>query len=207
MPTYVPKEYWLNRGKVYRKQYIHNKQMKLQEKMLIDYLKTLSAFHTVLEVGCGFGRITKLVLENFPHVTEYLAIDLSPDQVEAAKQYVGGVHADLKFMVLEIQSLDIGKYDLILCCEVLMHILPEEIESNITSLIGLAAKHLVNVDWYEDPVPKQPDGTWNFVHQYQLLYQKNPSIRHVKRIPIIKKGMFGFNVRQSIFHATVDGLH
>lgn len=209
MPTYVPKEYWLNRGKIYRQQYVHNKQMKLQEKMLINYLKTISAFHTVLEVGCGFGRITKLILENFSNVTEYLAIDLSPDQVEAAKHYVGGagVHADLKFIVSEIQSLDIcKKYDLVLSCEVLLHIVPEEIESIMSKLVGLTSKHLVNLDWYEDPVPKQFDGTWNFVHQYQSLYQKSPLIRHVKRIPIIKNGIFGFNVRQSIFHATVDSL-
>jgi len=85
--SYIPHEYWFSHGKTYKKEFRYNKNFELQEKILIDYLKnnvSSSSFSTVLEVGCGFGRITKLLLSNFPNIMEYLAIDLSPDQIENA---------------------------------------------------------------------------------------------------------------------------
>ena len=88
LPTYIPNEYWLKRGKVYKEQFKYNKKFQLQENMLIDYLKTaLESFDTVLELGCGFGRISRLMLSKFPDIKEYVAVDLSPDQIENAKQY------------------------------------------------------------------------------------------------------------------------
>src|SRR6266487_6966424 len=89
--SYIPHEYWFNHGKTYKKEFRYNKNFELQEKILIDYLKdnvSASSFSTVLEVGCGFGRITKLLLSNFPHIREYIGIDLSPDQIENAKEFV-----------------------------------------------------------------------------------------------------------------------
>ena len=57
--------------------------------MLSEYLRNFSPkFKNVLEVGCGFGRITKLVLSNQPDIQKYTAIDLSPDQINNAEQYV-----------------------------------------------------------------------------------------------------------------------
>jgi len=107
---YIPNEYWFERGKKYKDEFRHNKNSELQEGILIDYLKNIpSSFSTVLEVGCGFGRITKLVLSNFPNILEYVAIDLSPDQLENAKEFVkSAIYAKernpLNFIVSDIQS-------------------------------------------------------------------------------------------------------
>lgn len=202
---YRPREYWIKRGKVYRQQFKHDKKREMQENMLIDHLKSLSPFHSVLEVGCGFGRITKLIFENFPSIKEYLAVDLSPEQIEEAEKYVGdGIDRNiLKFMATEIQSLDLNvKYDLVLSVSVLLHILPNEIGSIMNKLIGMTARDMINVDWYEIPMPE--DGAnHNFVHLYERIYSSNQMIQNVKRIPIIKKGLFGFDTKQSIFHAKV----
>src|SRR5437660_7231958 len=81
--SYIPHEYWFKHGRTYKDEFRYNKNFELQEKILIDYLKDVSSsFSSVLEVGCGFGRITKLLLSHFPNITEYFAIDLSPDQIE-----------------------------------------------------------------------------------------------------------------------------
>ncbi|HZA06476.1 MAG TPA: hypothetical protein VE619_02125, partial [Nitrososphaeraceae archaeon] len=69
--TYNPQQYWTEQGKIYKEQFRYNKNFKLQEQMLIDYLKrnfSRSSSLTVLELGCGFGRITKLLLLNFPNI-------------------------------------------------------------------------------------------------------------------------------------------
>jgi SAM-dependent methyltransferase len=207
--SYVPKEYWLERGKVYKQEFQYNKKFKLQEQMLIDYLKKQVSFSTVLEVGCGFGRITKLLLSNFPQITEYVAVDLSPEQIENAKKYVLGVDkiTALRFIVSDIQSLVLdSKYDLVIAPEVLLHILPSEIKDVIARLEGWSKRNIVNIDWYEEAVPRKA-APHNFIHQYEVIYRQLPRVARVTRIPIIKPGMFSkIDTKQSIFHAVLkDG--
>jgi len=81
---YHPNEYWEKRGKVYQKEFVSSKGLELQEKILVDYLKGIH-FESVLEIGCGFGRITNKILSNFPE-KKYVAIDLSEDQINNAKK-------------------------------------------------------------------------------------------------------------------------
>ena len=205
LPTYIPNEYWLKRGKVYKEQFKYNKKFQLQENMLIDYLKTaLESFDTVLELGCGFGRISRLMLSKFPDIKEYVAVDLSPDQIENAKQYtkLSNDGAILKFIVSDIQSLDIDKkYDLVISCEVLLHILPSEIGSVIKKMVNMSNKHIVNIDWFEEVIPKKV-APHNFIHQYQTLYKSTSLVKQVYRVPIVSKGLlFKFDTKQSIFHA------
>jgi SAM-dependent methyltransferase len=207
--SYVPKEYWLERGKVYKQEFQYNKKFKLQEQMLIDYLKKQVLFSTVLEVGCGFGRITRLLLSNFPEITEYVAVDLSPEQIENAKKYVSGVdkRTALRFIVSDIQSLQLdSKYDLVIAPEVLLHILPSEIKDVIARLEGWSKRNIVNIDWYEEEVPRKA-APHNFIHQYEEMYRQRPRVEHITRIPIIKSGMFSkIDTKQSIFHAVLkDG--
>jgi SAM-dependent methyltransferase len=186
--------------------------------MLIDYLKknvSLSSYSTVLEIGCGFGRITKLLLLNFPNIKEYLAVDLSPHQIENAKEYVRSkeivkkedqAKVDLKFIVSDTQSLKVDKkFDLVIASEVLLHILPAEINEVVNKLINISNKHVVNIDWYEERSPKRV-APHNFIHNYEQIYKNIPSIADVNRIPIKKKKglLFKIDTKQSIFHAVLN---
>ena len=212
--SYIPQEYWFRQGKTYKEEFRYNKKFELQEKILIDYLKnhlSTSSFSTVFEVGCGFGRITKLLLSNFPNITEYLAIDLSPDQIENAKEFVRPSietkeqNLKLDFMVSNIQSFQIQKkYDLVMASEVLMHVLPSEIEEVIRKLVSMSNEHVVNIDWYERPTPNKA-APHNFIHQYEKIYVNLPMVRNVYRIPIMKKGSWLKSVdsKQYLFHALI----
>ena len=203
--SYVPREYWLERGKVYQQEFRYNKKFKLQEQTLIDYLRNVS-FSTVLELGCGFGRITKILLLNFPEITKYVAVDLSPEQIENAKNYVIGAEnaGVLKFIVSDIQSLEMNsKYDLVIAPEVLLHILPSEIEEVMAKLAGWSSRNIVNVDWYQETLPRRV-APHNFVHEYEKIYHNIPNVSQVVRTPIVKKGLFSeIDTKQSIFHAVV----
>jgi trans-aconitate methyltransferase len=203
---YIPNEYWLKRGKEYMANFRHDKRLQLQESMLLEYLRTFS-FESVLEVGCGFGRITKLVILNFPDIRDYLAIDLSPDQIRNAQEYIKPAlvnsSINLEFRVAEIQCMQVDRrYDLVLASSVLMHILPKDIVQVMTMLVRLAKKHVINIDWFEESIAQRRP--WNFVHPYERIYNSMPSVEQVFRIPIIKKGMLGkLDTRQSIFHAQI----
>src|SRR5215216_1067326 len=204
---YIPNEYWLKRGKEYMANFRYDKRLQLQESVLLEYLRTIT-FESVLEVGCGFGRITRLVIRNFPDIRDYLAVDLSPDQIRNAQEYIKPVLANrninLEFHVAEIQRMQVDrKYDLVLASSVLMHILPKDIAQVMTMLVQLAKKHVINVDWFEESIARQMP--WNFVHPYESIYNSMPSVEQVFRIPIIKKGMLGkLDTRQSIFHARIN---
>jgi trans-aconitate methyltransferase len=211
--SYIPHDYWFNHGKTYKKEFRYNKNFELQEKILIDYLTvhlSSSSFSTVLEVGCGFGRITKLLLSNFPHIREYLAIDLSPDQIENAKELIKPEIEpevqvpNITFLVSDIQSFQIQKkYDLVVASEVLMHILPSEIAEVMSKLISMSNEHIVNIDWYEQQPPSKV-APHNFIHQYEKLYRNMPEVLNVYRIPIMKKGSWlkSVDTKQCLFHAT-----
>lgn len=189
----------------------------MQEEFLIAHLNNISgSFKSVLELGCGFGRITQLLLTNYNNITEYLAVDISPDQIENDKSLLSPTNklsqqVKLDFLVSDIQSLRLDKqYDLVILSEVLLHILPTDIDSVIKKLITLSKKHIINIDWYED-IPPKSQASHNFIHQYEALYKKytEPSTTTtttiIKRIPIKKKKFIGtLDTKQSIFHVILD---
>ena len=167
-------EYWKERGKVYKQNFKYDKNFKLQEEVLTDYLKKYS-FSTVLEVGCGFGRVTRLLLSAFPQIKEYFAFDLSPHQIENAKlniqDVVNGAKEKIEFMVSDIQTFQSDKkYDLVIASEVFMHVLPSEINEVIGKLINYSSEHVCNIDWYEEKPPRKAE-SFNFIHHYEKIYQ------------------------------------
>jgi SAM-dependent methyltransferase len=210
--SYNPSEYWHERGKIYKKNFRYDKNKRLQEEFLIAHLNNISgSFKSVLELGCGFGRITQLLLSNYNNISEYLAVDISPDQIENAKSLLSSSklpnQVKLDFLVSDIQSLRLDKeYDVVLLSEVLLHILPEDIDSIIKKLITLSKKYIINIDWYEDNPPKS-QASHNFIHQYETLYKKytEPSKTTIKRITIKRKKFFGnLDTKQSIFHVLLE---
>ena len=214
--SYNPSEYWHERGKIYKKNFRYDKNKRVQEEFLIAHLNNISgSFKSVLELGCGFGRITQLLLTNYNNITEYLAVDISPDQIENAKSLLSSTNklsqqVKLDFLVSDIQSLRLDKqYDLVILSEVLLHILPTDIDSVIKKLITFSKKHIINIDWYED-IPPKSQASHNFIHQYEALYKKytEPSTTTttiIKRIPIKKKKFIGtLDTKQSIFHVILD---
>ena len=211
--SYNPSEYWHERGKKYKENFRYDKSKHLQEEFLITHLNGISgSFKSILELGCGFGRITQLLLTNYSNITEYLAVDISPHQIENAKSLLSSTklsnnQVKLDFLVSDIQSLKLDKeFDLVILSEVLLHILPTEIDSIIKKLIKLSKKHIINIDWYAEHAPRI-QARHNFIHQYEELYKKytEPSTI-IKRIPIKrKKKFFGtHDTKQSIFHVILE---
>lgn len=181
---YKPYEYWIDRGRVYQKEFEYSKIYQEQEKALVGYLKGLS-FDTVLEFGCGFGRITKLLLENFP-IKKYYAFDLSEDQIKNAQENCKEFK-NVNFSVSTIQDFESNeKYNLVLGVEVLLHVIPKEINQIISHLITLSDSHMINVDWYQEDL-KRVRSPHNFIHQYEKIYKNLNGVAEVKKKRINEK--------------------
>jgi len=199
---YDPNKYWKKRGKeFYKDRILYDKeQERLEEKKLLDYLSELD-FDTVFEFGCGYGRYTDLLLKKFPHIKEYMAIDLSSDLINNAKKYVNSKKVD--FEVSTIQDFKPQKkYDLVFGVAVCMHIMPKETISVIEKLVSLSKKHVLNVDWYDRKKPKIRLSGHCFLHDYKTIYHRNPSVSSVKIMDFTENP-----TRASIFHAKIKQLH
>jgi trans-aconitate methyltransferase len=194
---YDPAEYWLKRGKIYQSSFVYNQKFRAQEKSLLNHIKGLS-FNTVLEVGCGFGRITKQILENFPDIG-YTAIDLSPDQIENAKRFVN--NSKVNFAVSDIQSFSsVNKFDLVLAVEVLLHIKLEDINSTISKLLSLTNKYFVHVDWHEEITPPEyTTDSYCFMHDFDEIYSRL-GLQYNKYKIDGKRRLFGkIDAKQAVF--------
>lgn len=144
--------------------YVRTPVFATQEGRLIEALSQLD-FDSVLEVGCGFGRIGELIVKEWPKVT-YTGIDPSPEQLEGAKKRVPA--GQLSEATIADFDADSRKWDLVLAVEVLMHIPPDSVAQAVGKLKRLSARYVVTLDWNTDlgPVPIDPI---NWLHDYAKL--------------------------------------
>lgn len=102
---------------------------------------------SILEVGCGEGNITRLLLQRTP--ARVHATDISQTLVDEAQSTIGDSER-ARFSQLDVYSLDAEQLssDLVVCCEVLEHLVdPAE---GLRRLARAAKSHAVL------SVPREP---------------------------------------------------
>ena len=209
-------EYWKKRGTDYYNE-LQNQpnhlqsRLKEQEKHLIELLKNQN-FKSILEIGCGWGRFTKILFEFFKP-ENYLAIDISESQIENAKKYVK--NGNIEFRCVTIQDLDVrDKFELVFGGEVLMHIPFTDINEVIAKLVSLSKNKIISIDWYDENKIGVQSGGYCFVHDYPQLFKKYGVKKIIKndtpfstRLRILDayvklRGRHGIE-KQSIFDITI----
>lgn len=170
-----------------------------QEQAILEYLGGLE-FETVLEFGCGFGRISRLILDTFAPKT-YHAFDLSDDQVIATRKLCPEVWT----VPSTIQDYDPPQtYDLVFGVEVLLHVPPAEIEAVFDRIAGWTRRHLVHVDQW----PVQPgvaykllptaSGLWSGNRCDYSYYHNYPVLHEMAKRECVRAVTLGD--RQGLFH-------
>ena len=162
--------YWLERGRTYvQEERLGLEYHRIQERFLIDVLRQAQLpTGRILELGCGFGRITKLLAESFP-VAQITALDLSPDQLANARSNCArcpNVHFG-QYDFYSGQPLPGEGYDLAIAIEVFLHHPRPVIRSLVERLAGVAM-HVVNLDWSEEWAWKLPEHVW--IHDYEKVH-------------------------------------
>ena len=183
---YNPKKYWQSRGKTYLNEKVDEKSQENQQEKIVEYLKNIE-FDTVFEFGCGFGRMTKIILDNFD-INDYTAIDVSIDQINNAKKQGMDKVKFYQSMIMDFSTE--RKFDLVFGTKVLMHIPEKQIIPSIQKLISFSKKHIINLDSYE---PNLTHGLARhcFNHNYMEIYTDEGL--DVKTFPVDKT--------RTIFHA------
>lgn len=160
--TFDPVAYWRrNAPSVYPAH-------RMQETELAGVLDGLS-FASVLEVGCGIGRVTALL----PPTARITVSDLNPDRVAATVARIPGA-TGIRSAIQDITSD--ARWDLVLCVEVLMHIPPSDIEAACHKLRALSARYVVTCDWTEPLADGRQPKAHNWLHDYAHLLRPTRTV-------------------------------
>lgn len=114
-------------------EHIHNWQLN----GILAEIETKSEGINILDVGCGYGRISMPVLERFPQ-TRITGIDISPNFVDLFQKNTGQ-NAFVSFA--EDIRPDLGLFDYIICVTVLMYIDDASLEKTINKMLGNLKKN------------------------------------------------------------------
>lgn len=153
--------YWAERGKEYAINWQRTPEYASQEAALLKVILPLNPT-TILDMGCGFGRMGTLITAALPGV-RYTGVDVSEAQLEAAHQRLP--HATLHQGDVLTWQAD-QRYDVVLAVELLMHIPPSAVGQAIHRLVGMAGT-LVTCDWDEPHAERQAWHNWS--HDYDAL--------------------------------------
>lgn len=163
-------KFWLQKGKKYYKG--EAKRWPLLE--VPEYLKNIS-FNSVLEFGCGTGKVTKLINDNFK-LDDYVAFDISPDQIIHAKENCKKHNVD--FHVSQIQNFTTDKkFDLVIGTGVLGHIHPDDIFGVVQKLLSYSKKYFIHVDAepfqpiWKNYDPKHTRAIHTYRHDWNQIYR------------------------------------
>jgi trans-aconitate methyltransferase len=158
--SYDPVPFWKTLGVSYERWFRPNPLYAEQEEhlgLLVEWID----YSSVLEIGCGFGRMTKIA---YRPGLRYLAIDVSEDQLASSGRHVPGPEyrlADVRYFTTD------EKFDLVLASEVLMHIPPADVGRVIESMKQMSNRYIVSIDLatWEGTLAKH-----NWCHDYLSLY-------------------------------------
>lgn len=193
---FEPKNYYQNISDEVKKELESEKFKPAKHKMkmyrvnaLLKHLETLQ-FNTMMDVGCGWGFVTKYVLDKF-NITYCHCSEASHHNIEKTKEYLSN-YQQVEFLHSFIEDLPpIPKVDLVIATGVLHHVRPENINDVLKKLLSYTNKYLI----HDDPPPNfrgyenQGPNTANFAHDFITIYQKLgytiqviPIPNHTKRV-------------------------
>lgn len=114
----------------------------------------------ILEIGCGEGHITKILLQCTK--ARIHATDISASVLAEARTALNS--GRVSYEVTSIEALKIAKApDMVVCCEVLEHL--------TDPLRGLEALRSSGANWYLLSVPREP--LWRALNTVRGAYLKN----------------------------------
>lgn len=165
--SYDPEQFWTESGAAYWEPDIPKSPEYIAQEEVLERIAVDLNFTTVLEIGCGGGRVGQLLQRVNPDMV-YTGIDISPDALAVASIYIDNG----KFIRTSIQDFRPGnrKWDLVVSSEVLMHIKPEEVDDAIAKMKRLG-RQILAVEWLpQKTIYKESDiAPWNWPHNYSAL--------------------------------------
>lgn len=164
-------QYWIDRGRGYAGESFPRDYHRLQEQFLLHSLASARVpFRRILDLGCGFGRITRLLADAWPAAI-VTAVDLSEDQLQNARKYCEG-RGNIEFATYDFYSnapIPGAPHDVVVAVEVFLHH-PETVLRQLLRRLSGACDYIVNIDWSEEWPWPRPEHVW--IHHYTAIYSE-----------------------------------
>lgn len=161
MTEYVPAEYWAERGRTYEAEARERGWWDAEDAPLIELLGTLT-FESVLEVGCGYGRVGAAILRHFPKV-KYTGLDISVDLLSGTAKRL----PQAELILADLAYFDIDRqWDVVVAANTLGHIRPEDLPRVWAKMERWARRDIIHIDWNE--VGKRT--AYQYGHSYRELH-------------------------------------
>lgn len=178
---YNPDKFWQEWGKTFINDPIQRK-LYPQHKWILKILNYEKP-KTLVEVGCGFGRNIKYILENYPHPLAITGMDVSSTMLANAKKYLKDYlkskNAKIKLKRASILDLPFpnSSLDLVLCHGTLMHVEPANIKQAISEIIRISRKTIIVVEENDsikslNGKPYQKINYYTYTYPYRQLFEK-----------------------------------
>lgn len=148
-----------------------------QQSWLRQQIKKLKPA-SVLEVGCGFGRNLKFLLEQGIGPEILTGVDISAQLLEQADLPVRLVRAN----VLNLPFTD-RQFDLVFTHGLLMHLAPRQLPRALAELTRVSRKYLILIE--EIRTRPQQLNYFTFAHDYDKILAKLPL-----KVMVKKKGRY-----------------
>jgi SAM-dependent methyltransferase len=176
--TYDPNAYWIERGK----SYFTEERLKAwfyreQEAFIADAIATMEP-RMIVEVGCGFGRVTEAIRERLPE-SKIQASDVSEEQIaKAAERMKRWFWTD--FFLHDLYSSDpLPAADVAVAIEVFLHHPADAVAKFMRKLLA-AAPVLVH-DFDPAVNPGDPTAPHCFAHDYPAIYREIGATATIRR--------------------------
>lgn len=158
---YDPEAFWTAHGPHLAPPGASSPEQALVEKELLILLRELDPIESVIDVGCGQGRLAAVLGNALPQAA-YAGVDLAQAQLDGTAR----VRPDGEFFLSQLQDFQPRRqWDLAIASEVLMHIPPADMWQACENLRMLARKYLITIDWTK-PL-KVKTAPWNWLHAYR----------------------------------------
>ena len=156
-------------------------QARFQENLVFDKIDFSKCNH-ILEIGCGVGGQTEILLNRFPKLN-ITAIDYSPEQLEVARERLGSNNR-VRFIqgnAEDLSFLDEERFDGAFFCWVLEHVLdPQKIISETSKYLKENAciyiTEVLNHNFVYYPQSAEIDFYWKQFNQLQTDLKGHPDI-------------------------------
>lgn len=144
---------------------IHN-----QHELILKVIRSENP-KSILEVGSGFGRNIKWLIENGVKAEIITGTDISTNMLKQSKKYIDNHRVNLrKADVLNLPFKN-NAFDLVLVFAVLMHVKPSQIKNALSEIKRVSGKSIIIVEQnYLSNAKFEASKWYTFLHDYRNIF-------------------------------------
>lgn len=175
--NYEPKMYWEKRGVHYPKEIRGRLRFRLivtsrQKKILRNLLDQIKP-SSLLVVGCGAGRMFDI----YQNIEKVVGVDFSSTMLIHAERLVNRKgYNNISLCQMDAEALGFPSYsfDIVLTCEVLLHVPYNKIEKFISEITRVSSRYVVSLEYFEEITEEKRRklASHCFLHNYPKMFER-----------------------------------